>query len=136
VPLFTGVALWAGALAAFLTLAPLWRRTREAARGVGFITIRSALPAAALGAAQGAIAGAVLPIALGYDFGQGAQFFGFALLTGVAFAVVVQGLSALLRGFGKFVAFALLVVAFAVGIVSTVPGVLAAVGDFSPLGAA
>ncbi|WP_053386130.1 YhgE/Pip domain-containing protein [Leucobacter japonicus] len=136
VPLFAGIALWAGALAAFLVLAPLWRRTRDAARGVGYITLRSALPALALGAVQGALAGIVLPIALGYDLGQGARFFGFALLAGIAFALMVQGLSALLGGVGRFIAFALLVVAFAVGIVSTVPGALAAVGDFSPLGSA
>ena len=136
VPLFAGVALWAGALASFLVLAPLWRRTREAARGIGFITLRSALPALGLGAAQGAIAGLILPIALGYDFAQGAGFFGLALLAGIAFALLVQGLSALLGGFGRFIAFVLLVVAFAVGIVSTVPAPLAAVGDLSPIGAA
>ena len=136
VPLFAGIALWAGALAAFLVLAPLWRRSRDAARGVGYITLRSALPAIGLGAIQGVIAGIVLPIALGYDIGQGARFFGFAVLAGIAFALMVQGLSALLGGLGRFVAFVLLVVAFAVGIVSTVPGQLAAVGDASPLGAA
>lgn len=136
VPLFAGIALWAGALAVFLVLSPLWRRTRAAARGIGFITLRSALPAIGLGTIQGVAAGVALPIALGYDFGQGVQFFGFALLAGIAFALLVQGLSALLGGFGRFVAFVLLVVAFAVGIVSTVPAALAAVGDFSPLGAA
>ena len=136
VPLFAGIALWAGALAAFLVLSPLWRRARDAARGVGAITLRSALPAVGLGALQGAIAGVALPIALGYDLGRGAAFFGLALLAGVAFSLIVQGLSALLGGFGRFVAFALLVVAFAVGIVSTVPGPLAAVGDASPVGAA
>ena len=136
VPLFAGIALWAGALASFLVLAPLWRRTREAARGVGFITLRSALPALGLGAAQGAIAGVILPIALGYGFAQGVGFFGLALLAGIAFALLVQGLSALLGGFGRFIAFVLLVVAFAVGIVSTVPAPLAAVGDLSPIGAA
>ena len=135
VPLFAGIALWAGALAAFLVLAPLWRRTRDAARGVGYITLRSALPALGLGAIQGAIAGLVLPIALGYDFAQGARFFGFALLAGVASALIVQGLSALFGGVGRFVAFVLLVVSFAAGIVSTVPHALAAIGDFSPLGA-
>ncbi|WP_053383256.1 YhgE/Pip domain-containing protein [Leucobacter celer] len=136
VPLFAGIALWAGALASFLVLAPLWRRTREAARGVGWIALRSAVPAVAIGATQGAIAGVVLPIALGYDLGRGAAFFGLALLAGIAFALVVQGLSALLGGFGRFIAFVLLVIAFAVGIVSTVPGALAAVGDASPLGSA
>ncbi|WP_017792812.1 YhgE/Pip domain-containing protein [Leucobacter salsicius] len=136
VPLFAGIALWAGALAMFMLLAPLWRRTRDAARGVGWITLRSALPAAAIGAAQGAIAGIALPIALGYGVTQGLAFFGLAVLAGVAFSLLVQGLAALLGGVGRFIAFTLLVVAFAVGIVSTVPGPLAAVGDASPIGAA
>lgn len=136
VPLFAGIALWAGALAMFLLLAPLWRRTRDAARGVGWITLRSVIPAAALGAVQGAIAGIALPIALGYGASQGLAFFGLALLAGIAFSLLVQGLAALLGGFGRFIAFTLLVVAFAVGIVSTVPGPLAAVGDASPIEAA
>ncbi|MEJ6488787.1 YhgE/Pip domain-containing protein [Leucobacter sp. USCH14] len=136
VPLFAGIALWAGALAAFLVLSPLWRRTREAARGVGYITLRSAWPALVLGAIQGAAAGVAMPIALGYDLGQGARFFGFALVAGIAFTLLVQGLSALLGGLGRFLAFLLLVIAFAAGVVSTVPGALAAVGDASPLGAA
>ncbi|MGO3147496.1 MAG: YhgE/Pip domain-containing protein [Leucobacter sp.] len=136
VPLFVGIALWAGALASFLVLSPLWARTRDAARGVFNLTLRSAMPAILLGAAQGAIAGIVLPIALGYDFSTAAAFFGLSLLAGIAFGLLVQGLSARLGGFGRFLAFALLVVAFAVGIVSTVPGPLAAVGDASPIGAA
>lgn len=136
VPLFAGIALWAGALAAFLVLSPLWSRTRDAAKGVFSLTLRSARPALLLGAAQGAIAGLVLPIALRYDLPQAAGFFGLAVLAGVAFALVVQGLSARFGGFGRFVAFGLLVVAFTVGIVSTVPGLLSAVGDASPIGAA
>ena len=136
VPLFAGIALWAGALTMFMLLAPLWRRTRDAARGVGWITLRSAAPAAGLGAVQGAIAGIVLPIALGYSVTQGFAFFGLAVLAGIAFSLLVQGLAALLGGVGRFIAFTLLVVAFAVGIVSTVPGPLAAVGDASPIGAA
>lgn len=135
VPLFAGIALWAGALAAFMMLAPLWRRTREAARGVGYITLRSALPALVIGAAQGAIAGLVLPPLLGYDFGQWIGFLGLSVLAGAAFALMNQGLSALLGGLGRFLSFALLVVAFAIGIVSTAPPLLQAIGDASPLGA-
>lgn len=135
VPLFAGIALWAGALALALLMAPLWSRTRDAARGVGWITLRSARPVVLLGALQGALAGIILPLALSYDFGQGLRFFGVAVLAGVAFALVVQGLSALLGGFGRFIAFALLVVAFATGIVSTAPAALTAIGDASPVGA-
>ena len=136
VPLFAGIALWAGALAVFLLLAPLWRRTREAARGVGFVTLRSAVPALLLGAAQGLLVGILLPVSLGYDFAQGLQFFGISVVAGAVFALVVQGLAALLGGFGRFIAFALLVAAFAAGIVSTAPAGLTAIGDMSPIGAA
>lgn len=135
VPLFAGIALWAGAFASFLVLAPLWRRTREAARGVGYVTLRSALPAAGLGALQGAVVGAILPVLLGYSFTQGLGFFGLALLAGIAFSLVNQGLSALFGGFGRFVSFALLVVAFAIGVISTAPPLLQAIGDGSPIGA-
>ena len=135
VPLFAGIALWAGAFASFLVLAPLWRRTREAARGVGYVALRSALPAAGLGALQGAVVGAILPVLLGYSFTQGLGFFGLALLAGVAFSLVNQGLSALFGGFGRFVSFALLVVAFAIGVISTAPPLLQAIGDGSPIGA-
>lgn len=136
VPLFAGIALWAGALASFLVLSPLWSRTREAAKGVFALTLRSTLPSLLLGAVQGALAGIILPIALRYDFAQAAAFFGLAVLAGVAFALVVQGLSARFGGFGRFIAFALLVIAFTVGIVSTVPGLLSGIGDASPIGAA
>ncbi len=135
VPLFAGIALWAGALASALVMAPLWRRTREAARGVGAVTLRSALPVAGLGAVQGVIAGLVLPLLLGYDLAQGLGFFALALVAGVSFALVNQGLSALLGGVGRFVSFALLVVAFAIGVISTAPPLLQAIGDASPVGA-
>jgi len=102
---------------------------------VGFVTFRSALPAIGLGAAQGAIAGVILPGLLGYDFAQGIGFFGLAVLAGVAFALVNQGLTALLGGFGSFLSFALLVIAFAIGVISTAPAALQAIGDGSPIGA-
>lgn len=134
VPLFAGIALWAGSLASFLVLAPLWSRTRQAARGVGFITMRSALPALLIGAAQGAIAGIVLPLLLGYGFMQGLGFFGLSLLAGIAFSLINQGLSALFGGLGRFISFALLVVAFAIGVISTAPPLLQSIGDASPVG--
>lgn len=135
VPLFAGIALWAGALAASLVIAPLWRRARDAARGVVTITLRSALPIIGIGAVQGAIAGAVLPVLLGYSVSQGLGFFALALTAGIAFALVTQGLSALLHGFGRFLAFVVLVVAFTIGVISTAPPLLQGIGDASPLGA-
>lgn len=136
VPLFAGVALWAGALAAFLLLAPLWRRAQEAARSVGYITLRSILPALGLGAVQGVLAGVILPMVLSYSFEQGFAFFWLALAAGVSFTLVVQGFSALFGGYGRFAAFAVLVLALATGIVSTAPGVLNALAGVTPVSAA
>jgi putative membrane protein len=136
VPLFTGIALWAGGLATFLILSPLWRRTRTAARGLSAITLRSAFPGILAGAAQGALVGIAMPLALDLD---GAQFTGFlslGIVTGIAFALLNQGLAALLGGFGRFVSFIVLVVAFAGGIVSTAPEALRTIGDATPIGAA
>jgi putative membrane protein len=136
VPLFTSIALWAGGLAAFALLAPLWRRARTAARSLGEISFRSSLTGTVLGVVQGLIAGIVLPIALGYSGAQFMQFLAISLFAGVAFALVNQGLVALFGGLGRFVSFVLLVVAFVAGVVSTVPGVLQSVALFTPLGAA
>lgn len=135
-PLFAGIALWAGALAMFLVLAPLWRRARTAARSVPAIALRSAWPVALLGAAQGALAGTLVPIALKLSLGEGVGFFALAILAGAAFALLVQGIVARFGGFGRFLAFAVLVVTLAAGVVSTAPGVLRAIGDGSPVGAA
>ncbi|NLA64472.1 MAG: YhgE/Pip domain-containing protein [Leucobacter sp.] len=134
VPLFAGIALWAGAFASFLMLAPLWSRTRTAARGLGYITLRSAIPALLLGAGQGAIVGLVLPLLLGYDAAQGISFFALAVLAGISFTLVVQGLAALFGGIGRFIAFVLLAIAFAIGVISTAPPLLQAIGDGSPIG--
>lgn len=135
-PLFAGIALWAGALAMFLVLAPLWRRARTAARSVPAIALRSAWPVALLGAGQGALAGILVPIALKLSLGEGVGFFALAILAGAAFALLVQGIVARFGGFGRFLAFAVLVVTLAAGVVSTAPGVLRTIGDGSPVGAA
>jgi len=134
VPLFAGIALWAGAFASFLTLTPLWRRTRDAARGVGYITMRSIWPAVWIGAVQGAIVGLILPLLLGYDSAQMGQFLLLSLLAGVVFSLLNQGLSALFGGFGRFLALAVLALAFAIGVVSTAPASLQAIGGVSPVG--
>ena len=136
VPLFTTVALWAGGLAAFLVLAPLWRRTHSAALGVGRLTLRSAASGALLGGVQGMLAGLVIPLALDYSAGQFGQFLGIATLAGVAFGLLNQGLVAFARGMGRFLSLALLLVAFVAGVVSTVPDVLRAIAGATPLGTA
>lgn len=133
VPLFAAIALWAGALASFLLLAPVWHRARDAARGVGWITARSTLPALVTGAAQGLVVGIAMPIALSLDASAFLSFAGLSVCAGIVFALVNQGLVALLRGWGRFLSLVMLVLAFASGIVSTAPGLLSGLAAATPL---
>lgn len=135
-PLFLSIALWAGALAAFTLISPLWSRAREAALGEGTITLKSAAPGIALGAAQGAVASFVIALLLSEPASHIVPYVISGILIGVVFALVNQGLVALARGYGRFVAFLVLVTAFVAGIVSTAPGILGSITAFTPVGTA
>lgn len=135
-PLFLTVALWIGALSSFLLLTPLWPRTRVAARNELWITLRSARPAVTLGALQGLTAGVFVAVMLGLPFASAVALWGFSILTGVAFALVNQGLVALFRGPGRFVAFVVAGASLVSGIVSTAPAVLETVVSVTPIGSA
>lgn len=135
-PLFLSLALWAGALASFLLLTPLWRRTRTAALRESVITLRSAGLALAIGGVQGALAGTLVAVMIGTSLIEVVSYIGFAVALGLAFSLINQGLVALLGGFGRFISFTLLVLSFVAGIVSTVPGLLSGIADATPIGIA
>lgn len=135
-PLFLSVALWAGALAMFMLMAPLWARTREAALSEASITLRSAGPGMAIASLQGVIAAVSVGVFLNAHATEMLAYALTGLLVGVAFALVNQGLVALFRGYGRFVAFVIMTLAFVAGIVSTAPAILASVTRFTPIGTA
>ncbi|WP_217133538.1 YhgE/Pip domain-containing protein [Leucobacter chinensis] len=135
-PLFLSIALWAGGLAAFMVLQPLWSRTREAALSEATITLRSAGSGMLLGAIQGALAALFVALLLKEPASHVLAYAITGVLVGVAFGLVNQGLVALFHGYGRFVSFVVLVVGFVAGIVSTAPGVLASITSFTPVGTA
>lgn len=135
-PLFVAIALWAGALASFLLVRPLWGRTREAALSEATITLKSAAPAFLLGVLQGALVGLGVAIALSLNALSTLSFMLVAAVTGAVFSLINQALVALFGGYGRFVSLAILAIGFVAGIVSTAPGIMQTVADFSPIGAA
>ncbi|MFF1572349.1 YhgE/Pip family protein [Leifsonia sp. NPDC058292] len=122
IPLFAAVALWLGALATFLVLQAVSRRSMLTTRASGRIAWDGFIPAAVVGALQGVLVAGIMQFALSLDAGHWFGFAGVAALAGVAFAAVNHGLVALLGGVGRFISMLVVVITLASGIVSTVPG--------------
>jgi len=121
IPLFAAVALWLGALATFLVLQAVSRRSMLTTRASGRIAWDGFVPAAVVGALQGVLVAGIMQFALSLDGGHWFGFAGVAALAGVAFAAVNHGLVALLGGIGRFISMLVVVITLASGIVSTVP---------------
>ncbi|GGT03802.1 YhgE/Pip family protein [Nonomuraea spiralis] len=107
-PFFLPLALWVGAMIAFMVLKPLNQRRLAGTTGALRIALAGWLPAAALGAAQVGVLAAVLRFALGLEAAHWLGVIGLLLLAAAAFLAVVQAVNALLGPPGRVVALALL----------------------------
>ncbi|WP_345764190.1 YhgE/Pip domain-containing protein [Diaminobutyricibacter sp. McL0608] len=136
IPLFAVVALWLGALATFLVLQAVSARALLTTRSSTRIALGGFLPAAGIGIVQGLLVAGIMQIALQLDVGQWFAFAGVAALTGIAFAAINQGLTALLGGIGRFISMLVVVITLASGIISTVPGFFDASVTWLPTSAA
>ena len=132
IPLLSMAVLWFGGLATFIALRAATGRALAARESSLRLTLRAFLPAALLGAAQGLLVAIVAQFAASYDWGQWWAFAGVSMIAGVAFAAVNQALVSMLGGAGRWVAALVGVSALATGIVSTVPGPLAAIAGMLP----
>ncbi len=121
VPFFASIALWLGALACALLLRAVPRLTITSAAGAGRITARALVPSIAIGAIQGALITIAMQGVLRLDWGACLGFFAIAVCSGVAFTILHQGLVACLGGAGHYVSLVVVTIAFATGIVATVP---------------
>lgn len=107
-PFFLPLALWVGAMIAFMVLKPLNQRRLAGTTGAVRIALAGWLPAAVLGAAQVGVLVAVLRFGLGLEAAHWAGLTGLLLLATAAFMAVVQAVNALLGPPGRVVALALL----------------------------
>jgi putative membrane protein len=136
IPLLAAVVLWFGAMASFLVLRAHTTRTLTSRRSSAGLALRSFVPAAAIGAAQGVLVSLIVQIVAGYDAGTWWAFAGMAVLAGVVFAAVNQALVAVFGGIGRWISALVGVLAIATGLVSTVPGWLADLGAALPTASA
>ncbi|MER6943158.1 YhgE/Pip family protein [Nonomuraea sp. NPDC000554] len=107
-PFFLPLALWVGAMIAYMVLKPLNQRRLAGTQGALRIALSGWLPAVALGAAQVGVLLAVLRFALGLEAAHWAGVAGLLLLAAAAFLAIVQAVNALLGPPGRVAALALL----------------------------
>ncbi|WP_214321064.1 YhgE/Pip domain-containing protein [Nonomuraea sediminis] len=107
-PFFLPLALWVGAMIAYMVLKPLNQRRLAGTSGALGIALSGWLPAVGLGAAQVGVLLAVLRFGLGLEAEHWAGVAGLLLLAVAAFLAIVQAVNALLGPPGRVVALALL----------------------------
>jgi putative membrane protein len=132
IPLLATAVLWFGGLATFLALRAVSARTLTSRRASVLLAGGALLPAAVIGALQGALVAGILQLAGGYEIGTFWGLLGVSVLAGVAFAAVHQALVAVFGGAGRWIAAIVGAVAIAVSIVSTIPSELLGVKAFLP----
>ena len=132
IPLLVVAVLWFGALATFFVLRAVSAQALTSRRPSAFLAAGSLLPAAAIGAVQGALVAGIVQIVAGYDSGVFWGLLGMSVLAGVAFAAIHQALVAVFGGVGRWIAGIVGALTVAISIVSTIPDALTAVRDVLP----
>ena len=124
IPLLAMAVLWFGALATFLALRAVTARALTSRRSSIVLAGGALLPAAVIGAVQGALVAGIIQLVSGYAADVFWGLLGVSVLTGVAFAAVHQALVAVFGGAGRWVAGVVGAFAVAISIVSTLPGAM------------
>ena len=132
VPLLAMLALWFGGLGTFIALQAVSRRTLTSRAPSAVLALRSFLPAAGLGLAQGILVAGVVQLAASYSWADWWVFAAVCAVAGVAFAAVNQALIAVFGGAGRWIAALVGVLGVATGVVSTAPGVLSDIAGLMP----
>ncbi|WP_353829249.1 hypothetical protein [Agromyces sp. SYSU T0242] len=133
-PLFAVLALWVGGIVLALARRAVPRRRLLTADSTVGIAGRAIGPGVALGAAQGALVGAVLLPVIDVDLAPRLGFLAAAIAAGAVFALVNHGLAAAFGGPGRTVATVAAVIALAAGVSSTVPAFFVTAAGLLPTG--
>ncbi|WP_157875939.1 YhgE/Pip family protein, partial [Streptacidiphilus griseoplanus] len=107
-PYFIPLALWVGAMVAYMLLRPLSPRALAANAPSWRVAVAGWLPAAGIGVLQAGALLAVLHWGVGLQLQRGAGVVGYALLTVACFTAIMQWLNARFGPAGRLLALALL----------------------------
>lgn len=132
ITLFAVLALWALALATYLVTRAVPDAVLTAREPTWSIIIRAALPGATAAALAAVAITAIAIPALHLGVGGSFEFLGVVLLAAFAFVSLNQAVTAIFGRAGRLASLAVLVLASATGIVSTLPGPLYALAAYLP----
>ncbi len=136
-PYFIPLALWVGAMIAYMLLQPLNKRALAAGAPARRIALAGWLPVAAIGVAQTGALIAVLHWGLGLQFARPAAAVGFLVLVTACFTAVVQLLNARFGPAGRILVLAMLMLqltsAGGTYPIQTSPGFFNAVHPYLPM---
>jgi putative membrane protein len=127
------LALWAGALAAFIVLRPVTARVLGSMKPSWRLALEGLLPAAVVGVVQAIALTVIVAVLLDLSFGATMRVGGLSLLLAVTFAAVNQALVVWLGGVGRFVSLVVLVLTAAGALTSAIPDAFHALQPFLPL---
>jgi putative membrane protein len=131
--LYATLALWVGAVAIFMIVAPRPANAFGTRRPALATTLRAFGPAAVLAAVQGVLVGVAMAVASSSGPGRGVGLVAAAVGVSLAFTALMQGLTTLLGGsVSRLTAVMVGVVAIAPGVVSSIPEPLARLADWLP----
>lgn len=136
VPYLMVLAMWLGALVTFLVVSGLTDRVVGSTRPSWQLAGQAYAPGALIATAQGLLIALTMANTLGLEFVDGMRLTVFTVLAGLSFTAVNQGLAAAWGGLGRFLSLVVATVALGGAVVSTAPGLVSQVYDYSPLGAA
>jgi putative membrane protein len=129
--LFLVLALWLGAVAAFLSRRPV-PPVLASSRSTWELTAATGRPAVTVAAVTGVVLGGGMAVYLGLGFGRSIGLVVVAVLVAVAFALVNQALVALLGVAGSSVGLVAVLLTAIVGLTSTSPSTVASTARLLP----
>ncbi|MEJ3750723.1 YhgE/Pip family protein [Actinomycetes bacterium KLBMP 9797] len=130
--LFAALALWALALATYIVTRAVPDAVLTAREPTWRIIVRAALPGATAAALAALVITAIAVPVLSLGAARAVGFLGVALLAACAFVALNQAATAIFGRAGRLASVAVLVLAAATGILSTLPGPLYAIADYLP----
>lgn len=132
IALLVAIAFWTAAMGVYAVTRAVPADASTSRRSTWRLVLGSVVPGVAVGGIGAVLVSTVLAPFLGLGFGGWLAFTGVTLLAALAFVVVNQALVAVFGSIGRIISIAVLVLAAATGVVSTVPGFLRDVSAVLP----
>ncbi|MDA3627355.1 YhgE/Pip family protein [Saccharopolyspora sp. WRP15-2] len=132
IALLIAIAFWTAALGIYAVTRAVPADAASSRRSTWRLVLSSLLPGVLIAAIGAVVVSAALAPFLDLSFGSWAAFAGVTLLAALAFVALNQALTALFGNPGRIVSIAVLVLAAATGVVSTIPGTLQTISAILP----